>query len=321
MPIPALVLSNIVVLSIEGGGSVNDRSYTVTLRAEANDQRYGPTSIIQSSDLPSYGDFYQYTPTGETTVTGWDLMSVLIRKRAKLETIEHSKTRWLITLEYGKEQDGPTDAESGEIATNPLQEKPEVSGSFIEYLRAIDKDVDDKPIEASSKEPFDPPVEIEDGVLEIVVAKNYGTIDLTALANIRGKVNSDAIFGGAVAAGLARCKGFQIAQKWHNNSPYYRITTTIQIKDSWQVKKLDQGYFEWDETTFESPLQLRILDKDHTPRQSPSLLDGNGKRLPRTGGPPPAPVYRTFTVYKSTAFAPLALPPLPAYTPPTPPGP
>lgn len=320
MPIPEFSFVSLVPISCEGGGGVSDRTYTVVYRAEVNDQRYMPTTINHAAGLPAYGDFFQYTPEGETDPTSWDLMSVLLKKRSKLEDPATSKTRWLITLEYGPQQEGPTGAESGEIVSSPLDEKPRISGSFVEYLRAIDKDVDGDPIETTSKEPFDPPVEIEDGILEISVTKNYAAIDLTALANLRGKVNSDAIFGGAVEAGLARAKGFSFQQKWHANSPYYELTSTIQIKSEWVVRKLNQGFFEWIDT-FETPAQYRILDTDKTPKQSPSLLDEDGLRLPRGGMTPPDPVYLPFTVYESASFAILDLPDLPEYEPPTPPGP
>lgn len=109
---------------------------------------------------------------------------------------------WRVTVEYG----APDAEESGDEnvnpniptvrrETDPKDDPIAESGEFEDVMEAIDKDLDDLPIQTTAEEPYDPPIEEEVSRQVLTLEKVEQNNPRTKARQYHNKVNSADFYG------------------------------------------------------------------------------------------------------------------------------
>lgn len=218
-------------------------------------------------------------------------------------------TIWDVQVDYSTENTG---------VDNPLDEPAEFSLEMANYQKAIDKDLDDKPIANSAKQPFDPPVEIDDSRPVLVIVKNraIADFDLSTVLTYQDATNTDVVYG--FAAYVWKIQMSVRTVTVDSGFQYWQVTYMLHgRRELWfPLKVLNQGYYK---LVTEGGVKVRKLIRegdggdDKSPLTAPVPLNASGEPIALTAGGAlaTAATYEDFNVYKKLAFAPLDLPPLP----------
>lgn len=239
--------------------------------------------------------------------------------------------RWLVTITYDTQPGGGTQggtqaqqeslqpAENGGAAQspgnrseNPLQRPASWKGTFQqvqEVLRSAYKtDQDGNNIGGSVAVTnsagflFDPPVMVEESRHVITITKNYSSLSLASIKQLRDSVNKTAWKG--FPPRTLRVVGIEYSSAFENGVAFWQVTYSLAEKeDTWDIRVLDAGLCErWqigtDSGTGAPIYEFRtILDKHGNPVTEPVPLS-NGKKL--APGAPEA--YLVFSGYRQREF-------------------
>lgn len=164
---------------------------------------------------------------------------------------------------------------------NPLLRPALWSFSGEKAEKAVREDLDGEPINNSAGVPIDPPVLLEHSIPIISISVNKATFNKDAPALYQDCVNSDTWFG--YAPHTVKIRTLEANEVWENNLLYFQVKWVLAVKwDLWYPTRiLDQGYHELLPSG-----EHRLIREKFTgaPLPSPSLLDGNGMKLP-SGNP------------------------------------
>lgn len=176
---------------------------------------------------------------------------------------------------------------------NPLSRPAIWSFSFEKAEKAVRYDLDDEPIDNSATVPIDPPLMLEHSIPIISISVNKATFSYATVSVLQDCVNSDTWNG--FAPNTVKIRGIEVNVVWENNVLYFAYKWTLAVKyDAWRpVKILDMGYHEYNAG---EPKLIR--DAYGNPLPQPSLLDGNGEKLPDGDDP----VYLDFNMNRQVAF-------------------
>lgn len=213
---------------------------------------------------------------------------------------------WDVPVEYSNDPTG---------VDNPLNEPAEFSLSFAQFQRAADRDLDNKPFVNSAKQPFDPPIEIDDSRPVLLIIKNraIATFDLSQCLTYQDAINTDTVYGfGPYVWKMAQISPRTITVE--SGFQYYQVTYELHgRRELWYpLKVLNQGYYQLVDSEGTKKREL-LLDKDSKQLTSPGLLKADGSAIGYNpdGSLDASPSFEEFNVYKRLPFAPLQLPPLP----------
>jgi hypothetical protein len=157
------------------------------------------------------------------------------------------------------------------VLDNPLRQAPEITWSGEPFTRALTRDVEGTPFVNSSKDWFDPALEMEDTRPAVTIVRNELTFNRSRALEYQDAVNSD-IYSGA-APRCAKIKRIVGQRHVDLGLVYWRVTYDILFRrDSFDLFVLDQGFRDVDGKLFRDPI-------DFTPLANPSLLNGRGKKL------------------------------------------
>lgn len=159
---------------------------------------------------------------------------------------------------------------------NPLEAPPKVSWSFATSNEPIDRDIFDKMIGNSAKETYDPPISEEVDDILLKITRNEAAYEPLFASDYKNAVNSDYFYG--FAPGIAKLNLFNGDLQLGGPSPWYIVAYEIQFRrDGWKRRMLDQGFRTFDSETGK---YTTIVDSKGKPLSEPTLLDGNGNKLP-----------------------------------------
>lgn len=184
---------------------------------------------------------------------------------------------------------------------NPLAAPPKVSWSFASSNEPIDRDIFDRAVTNSARETYDPPIsEDVDDILLRITRNEAGYNPMVAL-DYKNSINSDVFYG--AAPGIAKLKNFSGDLQLGGPSEWYVINYEVQFRlDGWKRRMLDQGFRTYDSATGE---YTTIVDSKGKALSEPTLLDGNGNKLPNASID--SPVFNVHETKRSLPFAPLML--------------
>lgn len=279
------------------------RAYVRTFRILTDSRLDGPVTILASRLLPRLGTLY-IEPSGRV-----DFGVSLKHKKCKIDQSE--PLAWEVSCEYDNEPADPEksqeqeskDENSDKQADDPNDRFTEVSFSFHQFQKAIQKDLDGKAIANSAGAPFNPPVEIDDSRPVITVKRNEAAFNFGVAGGFKDCVNA----GGYMGYGAGQVKLFNISatRKYAENKISWEVSYEFHVRpEGWQLQLLDQGFWELPAAGQEA---ANRDFKDNNVLQHPMLLDGNGKRLKPAPGQNIQGTFLNFRVYPKADFNALGL--------------
>lgn len=231
-----------------------NRKYTRHFVVVTSDLNDGPLTILTSYFCPKIGDPYLYGNDSDPLAT---CVSVTPRATA-------SPWIWKVEAKYDTER--LTQA----ALTNPLNIPPELRWSNTRYERVLTRDVQGVPIVNSSKEAFDPPLQVEDSRPVLTITRNEAAYNPANEVLYQDAINAD-IFAGT-APGNAKLNILSADRQVDIGLLYWRIVYEIEFRrESFALFVLDQGFRGIDKHLFRDVV-------DNAPLSNPTLLNGRGAR-------------------------------------------
>ena len=262
------------------------RSYSCTYLV-ITDVGDGPLTAVQASGIPARGSAYNIG-------TESDSWSFATRYSAKLASVDNSRKKWMVTVQFQHPSDSQQqDEKADDYAGDPIDTGWKISGSFANEQRAAYKDKDGDLIANSADEQFlDPPLMRDNAIDTVVLRKNTATINLSDRSAIINKVNDGAFWG--MAARQVKLVRWDYEIVWYGaNDAYVANTWEFQIKSQldddnnqvgWTDLVLDEGTRYLLDNTKVKP-QERFADIIVNGKVSREKLDGAGGVLDN-GDPP-----------------------------------
>lgn len=269
-----------------------NRQYRQTWRVITDGPGHDEPWIFLNAPVPSYGSLY----VGVSGVI--DYYAILVRKSIRRDS-QH-RNIFNVDCEYD------TKPPQTEYTDNPLNKPAEFDWDFGSIERVITKDAENKKIQNSAGDPFNPQPTFDEPILILNYAKNipYESYNPVTAATYFNAVNTDSFLG--FPAGKARCAYWKAKIQYSHSFRYWASEIQIQFReDGWTLELLDQGLNQLF-GNFKTPIKLRASQDatlETVPVTEPQLLDGSGRPL-ASGS---APVYLKFKPFRLKPFGPLGI--------------
>lgn len=282
-------IQEIIAVSKKGTRAVGaKRTYEYTYRVKA-DEGDDVSNVLLDSQVPSLG-----------ASVNSDRRATVKTKNASL--IDGANYIWDVTLSLDTEPI-PQAALDADTEENPLERPAEISWDYQSLPFIITKTVDDPPlpIQNTAGDPYDPGIEVEEGVLVLHVTRNQANFSASTMLEYGNTVNSNTFYG--AAAGKAKLLPPRAQRVVENELTYWRVSYEVHFrKAGWKVVSVNQGLQEL-ATAGVIASKRRALGADGQNAVDPVKLKENGTRW--TDGD--TVFYNQFTVYESKNFGPLKL--------------
>lgn len=173
---------------------------------------------------------------------------------------------WLVTAQY-------------EALEDPLSVRRTLQYDYQPYEKIFEKDVENKAVLNSAKDPFDPPPLIDDSRPVLVITRNEGTYDEAIVRAYKDRINVATFRGNPPRT--VKCNAIKGREIWsprvpYNDGIYYEVTYEFAIRpEGWDMRLLDCGYRAIDPATDKKTL---ISIDDGTTVTVPVPLDGMGQK-------------------------------------------
>lgn len=260
-----MAVIDVRTMSSEGGTDTEgNRTYVVTAQVKTSARGDGSIIVIAGLGL----DLTSFYAVGNESDPGAFFTSAYATPKSKNKSL----TTWTVKINYSSKAKDKVNVTQ---VDDPLDEPPQISGSFVEYLKIVEEDKDGVVIANTAGDPFDPPILDEDGRPTIVIVKNFAELDLPRLADYYGAVNSDPFFGLSVRT--VRFSSLSWSQKYRGSGiPYYPVSMGFEIKkDKWDIKILNRGY-----AVLDGGVKKVVLDGRGKGYNKQVLLDVNSVEIP-----------------------------------------
>lgn len=264
--------------------SKGERKYTLRFQVITNDLNDGPQTVGAALGITPF-NLYSY---------GNDLDTGARAKEISIVRGDDDPYHWEVEIDF--------DSDVEQFPEDPLSRPTVVSYSFAQFQQPVWKDVNGQSIVNSAGFYFDPPVEVDQSRLIVTMTRNEPVFDPAVAVNYQDGVNSDPWYG--FSAGTVKVQSITGTLEQENGEWFWRVVYEFHVRwDGWTLSVLDQGLYQKGGSG-QNPKPC--TDNSGNQLVEPALLDGAGNQL---ANPSPATaVYRNFTVYRSVAFASLALP-------------
>jgi hypothetical protein len=242
------------------------RTYVRVFGVTTNDSTAGPNTVKDFIPVKRFDKYFDNN--GVTDVLGAFAQSIEVGQ------VDDDPNEWLATVTYSSKTDQP---ELGK--EKPTDRVPQVSWSWVQFQRPIERDALRVPVVNSSGERFDPPPEIDDSRLMLTIVRYEDSFNPATALSYKDAVNADKIFG--FRAGLVKLKPITAKRDFENGIFYYEVTYEFEIREEgWKLRLLDQGYSTLDPA---GGRPLLIRGKHGDGLAAPVLLNGAGQLLNGTG--------------------------------------
>jgi len=175
-----------------------------------------------------------------------------------------------------------------ESVQDPLTQDPIVEWSGVMVSEPIDRDRFGEPIQNSSHETFDPPIQQDFEDLVLRVRRNEASFDPIVAAGYKWSVNSDQFAG--FPPGEARMRIFEGRYVRAGGLYFWEVQYEIHFRQGgWKVPIFDKGFRTIKLDSEGAPdldsdgnyQYVTVKDTDGNPMREPVMLDGQGQRLPK----------------------------------------
>jgi len=258
-----------------------ERTYTRAFLVISDDKTDTAWDVENAAGLPVIGSTF---PTDTTAI----VQNIKVKNHAPY-------AGWTVTCTYSDEfQIDPTD---------PSNDAPRISFNSSLYSVDLVQDINGKPIQNSSGEPYlDPAVQGELADLIVSIRANVLAVPSWAL-NYMNSVNDSVITveGLPIGAELARFQGLRVSeQKRRADTDYYEVTFELHCrKTGWKKSILDAGF----KALFDGNQEdIRTLG-DNAKVTTPHPLDGAGNAVYLLPMEPGDAVYNDFEIHEKLDFS------------------
>lgn len=295
--------------------------------ARVTNQHITPAGILADSKVPGPYALYPDDPWAfciRRTVRdteSWFLREVVLDYSTDVGTDSVKPTteagRDLQAIGGGAEAGKPQNYES------PLDEPPTLEWGTQLTSVPLEEDSRGNPITTSAGEYFDPPIEVDLPLMQIVITRNERQARLGFLNRFVGAVNSKTWLG--LEAGTVKCTDINVSSQYRKGVFYAKVKYQFLVKaierttrndegqlvewiDKWQpMRVIDQGFWYIDKTKVPGSIERgpfhNVDSKTGNPLSRPVPLDGNGARQ----DPAATPHFRTFYPFPERTFQELGL--------------
>lgn len=200
---------------------------------------------------------------------------------------------WEIELTYSTK----TEVQERSGTANPLERFPEITFGFTKYSRVLERDlgapalpaliidgttiiparaaVGPRPIMNSSRQAFDPPMEVDDSRPTITVRRYESSFSAALAVQYQDAINSDNFAGSPPETW--KVMNISAVETVENGQVVFRVTYEFEgRREGWARRVLDQGTVRWDYSTGK---QKQIVGSDGMAVSQPVLLNGDGRPL------------------------------------------
>lgn len=282
------------------------RSYDRVFIVDTDDPNTSDTAVLR---LAGVAPLYSSHP--------FDPLATLVSKQA--QQVSGTRLQWLVTLRYSTRAPDPSDRTveeeqlEEEQNDDPTERRNRISYGTIQYTRAIEQDVNGKPITNSAGQKFDPATEIELALLTLQIEcwrkpADFAPRDIARDFLKHTNENAVTIREQVYAAKTLFLYDVQAQEEFEKKQRFFHVHWTLHYNpDGWKVRRLDEGTLEADVIEGVNYIHYAsapkaILDDRKLPVAGPVLLK-QGHRLPLNE---PAQ-FREFEVYGAADFAALML--------------
>lgn len=243
-----------------------ERTYRTNWLVVTNDKLDGPQIVMAAPGLPS---MYSTYAAGNDV----DTAARLVKKTPKLKSRSATGNAWVVTCDY------TTAADSNQSQQDPTERPPTISGSFVQFMRPLEKDTDGEPVVNTVGDPFDPPIEVEDSRPVLTIVKFFSSLDFVFFCSYKDVINSDTftVRSLSFAPDVCKMQNLSFNEQWINGINYFQVTAEMEIKpEKWIPKEiLNQGYrVKWPDA--DGKLQMAKDDKSGEPLNTPVLINEDG---------------------------------------------
>lgn len=271
-----------------------ERTYQRFFQVISDDISTGNLTVATGTGLPELGETFAYqgdTDTGvycsELDVDGPDR--------------EGTRKKWYVTASYTSQPH----QQSGSVGLDPLDEPAQISGSFSKLTRLAEFDKDGELLLNTAFERFR--VEVDDSRINLVIRKNFSSVDFSTWADYRDAVNTDTFWYLGARKWKVENISPELARRG-NGSIYFPVTMEFSCNpETWDYVGISEGYYR-----LLGPGRTVILDQDGQPLNAPVPLDVNGAPVDAgvsTIGTSSGQIYPiTKRIYPERAFVGLGVP-------------
>lgn len=254
-------------------------------------------TVYNCPDLPKVGDHWAYGSEIDQYSwchPNWTVDQVLSGEPGKY---------WKVTTPFSTK--GGSRCQDTQVQ-NPLQEPPNISGSFIKLTRFALEDIDQRPLMNSAFEELpDSFREVDDNRPTVVIQMNILQLPLATFVPMVDAVNSVDMWG--LSAKMVKLSNVSWERKVYGKCTYYfSVTYEFEVnKDTWVRRIPDYGSMVYsgngdrNDPANYVPRRNQFLTED----LESGLLNGNGDRLTTN-----VPVILEFNVYPQVDFFALGIP-------------
>jgi hypothetical protein len=245
---------------------IGERNYTRVWRVVSDAVYQHPAQAISTAPVIE-GDIFPYDAAAKCKTISADF-----------ETVEDSRKVVLVTANYSSGSGGSEDVED----ENPLNDHPDIRWGSKTIRLPVDSTDEDKAIQNSAGQKFDPPADEDFHILVYQYSANASTFNENKASEYRGAINSDnfTLAGLPLAPYEARIASIEATNQERNGVRYWRETTTVEIGTDWRLTLVDEGTMKKKAGDAAGDVLLTpILDDHGVPIQEPVLLDGAGQPI------------------------------------------
>jgi len=244
----------------------NARKYTVTYQVICTSKLDGPQVALGASGIPA---MYSAYAIGNDS----DPEALCVKRAPRLVSRTSAGNIWHVDCEYS------TQASTNQANSDPTQWLPRISGSYAQYTRALEQDIDGNPIATTAGEVFNPVPETEDAYPTLIITKIFASFDYVFFADYRNKVNSDTwtIRGLTFQPDYLKIKQIGFTETFINGDSYWEVTADMEVNpEKWNPRRwLNAGYrARW--PTADDDAKLILDPKTNLPVTSPVRLKADG---------------------------------------------
>ena len=277
--------------AIEYGDSIDDREASEVYRVISSTANPTMQEVKDAQGLPPRGESYP----------GDYWLQVKSRQIKQI-------TDYLfeVTCEYRL----PDASDSGgDDDGDPFSTPTQVTFGTVLYQEYMDQDAEGEFVETAVQEPFDPGITTDQDDVTVTVAKNFATFSFATMVKFQNKCNSAEWYGLTPYTARVIGIGAEVVRGEGNVVLYYRVSVTIQIRDTtdpggspvgWRARVKHQGFLVWDGTIDDDGARriAHYRDSDDNRVTEPVPLTADGKILPAGSDP----TFLLFKPYKEVDF-------------------
>jgi hypothetical protein len=271
-------------MSLKSCTEIYDRQSSINEKGETTYQRLFQVVTTNPKDGAYLARIAPGVAVGDqyATTTEFDTNAFCLGIQTRC-TAEDGKT-WETTVDYGPAPDA---------GQNPLNEPPEVSWSFAQFEREIDRDINGRAIANSAGDPFLNQLVRDDSRPILSVTRNEAFFNAQLAYWYRDVVNSDPFFG--ANPGQVKVSNISASRQFSDQIGFYwKVSYEFAFNaEGWRKKVLSMGLRE------KKNGKLQNILVNGTPITEPMLLGQNGEQLAQNG----TPYALEFDVYNKAPFS------------------